>query len=443
MGTFVPGVVGPLPVGEVPRPVPPGVVVVAARDVGRATRRLVRVLDAASYSSPEEARHELARRRAASVGPHLTRLDECRAEATTARRDLEEALASLRPGLAGVRPEDVADAAGAVYEAREVVGAARAGLGPRPALDEALARSAHEAQGALEEARQARGTRLPEAVSLLTMANCGAGVLVLGRMFSEAFDAAFVLVAALPLAALGYAGSVVVRDVNRCRRAARRRWMALRAMDLCTMAGLASREAEVRGWEERSGRAHAAGARLAEAEAAWAGLVGPGLSVEAAPNLMAALEEVAELDRRAQEAEAAWVEAAAAIQCAEDLAGLGTEPLVVADRRPAQDHQGRALAALAEAAGLASVVVVRPVVAVAHSAPPEEEPEEPAGDQPAASAGAVPPIPAAHHGVPLVPAAASSAVVDLRQRVLTGLLRLRSRPVPRDRRPPGSVASGG
>ncbi|MGH9178039.1 MAG: hypothetical protein ACRD0N_05740, partial [Acidimicrobiales bacterium] len=106
---------------------------------------------------------------------------------------------------------------------------------------------------------------------------------------------------------------------------------------------------------------------------------------------------------------------------------------------------GRALAELAEAAGLGTVVVVRPVAAVAPTAPQERPTQdEEATPEPAPAsddlAGAAPASPAPEPEPVPVPA---SAVVDLRQRVLSGLLRLRSRPLPRDRRPPGEVASGG
>jgi hypothetical protein len=431
--------------------VPPGVVVVASRDVGRTARRLARSLGGALYATADEAVQELARRRAEALAPHLARVEECRAAAGAARQAVEEARASLRPGLAALRPDDVAAAARAVAEARAAVRAVRTGLGPRPHLDDALAQRVHEAHAALEQARRARGARLPDALSLITMANCGAGVLVAGRLFSEAFDPAFFLVACLPLSALGYAGSVVMRDVNRCRVAARRRWTTLRAMDLCTMAALASREADVRRWEERSRAAATASARLTHAEAAWSGLVGRGVSVQAAPQVMAALHDVAALHHVARDASAAWAEAAAALQGAEDTAGAGSAPLVVPDRRPGHDPQGQALAALARAAGLASVVVVRPAVAMAVESPaPADDRLMPAPHQadpaaalaPSGATGGEQPAPAAHRAPP-VPAAAASAVVDLRQRVLSGLLRLRTRPLPRDRRPPGSVASGG
>ncbi|MGQ0520112.1 MAG: hypothetical protein ACT4PX_03030 [Actinomycetota bacterium] len=420
----LPGVVGPIPVDEVTVPLPPGLVVVVARDAGRAARRLARSLGADRPRPAGDALEELGRRRGAELEPYRRRAEGCRLEAAEAATALEAARAALPPGLAGADPRLVRRLAGALASARSSVQTARAALGPRPELDRDAAREAHLAAEALEEARRRRGAGLPDAFSLLTLANAGAGALVVGRLLSEAFDPAFFLVAALPLAALAYTASVVIGDVRRCQAAARRRWTALRSLDLCTMAGLAAVEARDAEWSARAGRLARAQARRAAADRAWRGVVGPAVLADDAPRAVAELERVAGLEARCRAAGEAWRDAAAALQQAEDSAGAGQPPLVVLDASLAGDAALPVLARLADRAGRATVVVVRPAVAMA--------PPRPAGRDPGTVPGAaVPPLPP-------VP-----AVVDMRERVLAGLQRLRSRHPRSEGEPPGPVAAGG
>lgn len=423
----LPGVVGPLPVGEIVVPPPPGVVVVVARDAGRAARRLARSLGADRPRPAAAVMEELGRRRRAGLEPYRRLAEGCRLEAAAATAALEAARAALPPGLAGADPRLVRRLAGALASARSSVRTARAALGPRPELDRDAARQAHLATEALDEARRRRGTRLPNACSLLTVANGGAGALVVGRLLSEAFDPAFFLVAVLPSAALAYTASVLIGDARRCQAAARRRWTALRSLDLCTMAGLAAVEARDAEWSARAGRLARAQARRAAAGRAWRGVVGPAVLADDAPRAVAELERVAGLEARCRAAGEAWRDAAAALQQAEDSAGAGQPPLVVLDASLACDAATPVLARLADQAGRASVVVVLPALAIA--------PSRPAGSDPGTAPGtAVPPVP------PLAPV---PAVVDMRERVLAGLQRLRSRHPRSEAEPPGPVAAGG
>lgn len=454
LGTFsghehgvAPVVMGPLPAGDVAPPLPPGIVLVAAREPGRTARRLARELGAERWCTPAQALEELDRRRQASLVHHRRRAAECRAAAAEARAEVAAERAALATGLAGAAAAQVRVAAAEVRRSRRTVEAARSGLGPRPRLhDDALAtgaaRAAHEAHAALEQARHQCGADLPQANSILSVANACAGTVVVGRLVSEAFDPAFFLVALLPLAALGYTVAVVGRHVRRCRALARRRWTALRSLDVCTMAALASLEQEAGDWTARSTKVAKAEKRLHEAETAWRSLVGTDADVSTAERIAVSLERLAELETSGREAADRWTDALVALQCAEDTFGRGHPPLVVLDRKARPDSLP-SRSQLATAAGGGTVVLVGPALAMAarqpEPAPPE--PAEPAAVPPAptpAPAGAPAPVPAC------VPApAAASAVVDLRERVLAGLQRLRARQGRPEERPPGSVAAGG
>lgn len=412
----LPGVVGPLPVDEVTLPLPPGLVVVVARDAGRGARRLARSLGVERPLPAASVLDELDRRRRAELAPFRRRAEGCRLEASEAATALQVARAALPPGLSGADPGAVGRLAGALASARSSVHTARAALGPRPGLDRAAAEEAHDATEALEEARRRRGAGLPQACSLLTLANGGAGILVVGRLLDEAFDPAFFLVALLPSAALAYTASVVVGDARRCQAAARRRWTALRSLDLCTMAGLTALEARDAEWSARARRLAAAQARRAAVEGAWRALVGPAALADDAPRIVAELERVCGLEARGRAAAEAWRSAAAALQQAEDSAGSGQPPLVVLDASLAGEAGDAVLARLAERAGRATVVVVRPAVAMAPSRPAAPDA----------------PLPAA-----------PPAVVDMRERVLAGLQRLRGRHARPEGQPPGPVAAGG
>ena len=439
----VPGVIGPLSVEDVAPPLPPGVLLVeAARDAGGTARRLARALGAEGCATPRVALDRLARRREHDLAPYRDEVVRCRRELAAARAAASEG-PSTATGAAGPDASDVRRAAADVRRAGRALDAARAGVGPRPRLDPEMARAAHDADEAMAEARRRRGEGLPRAGAVLTVANGAACAVVAGRLVTEAFDRVFPLVAAMPLLALAYTARVVAADLLRRRSAAHRRWTALRALDACTMEELEAREAAVRDWARRARRLSAAETRRAEAEAAWRAMVGDAVGVDVAEEVAATLERAARLDARCRRAEAACAAASLALQGAEDTVGSGHPPLVVLDRPPPGGPPGPRqaaadpLAELVERAGGASVIVVRPAANAPERARPQR-PERPAA--PAAASVAAGVAASSDPGPPVV-VVPGVAVVDLRERVLAGLQRLRARqgwsgP------PSGSVTSG-
>lgn len=431
-------------------PAPPGVVVVPSTEPDDEVAQILGVLGGDRWLSVDEAAAELGRRRAAALEEPVVHARACRAAAVAARA----AAVGARPGLAtvpsGLTPTIVRSAARTVVEAAETLRAARDAVGARPGYDGRAARAAREAQADVERACRDRAAALPRTSPVLTRANLGAGALVLGRAASEAFDRAFFLVAVLPLGALGYAAHAVIAPARRARAAARRRWAELRSMNVSTMAGLAALEERAGAWERRAARVAAAEADFRVARDTWRSLVGRSVALASSERLAADLEVTAELDAAARSADDAWSQAVEAIQVVEDTAGTGEAPLVVLDPDPAADHDDRLLAVqrLAELAGATTVVVV--VAEPAAIEAPHPDGVDRVGE-PAAPVEATPPPPAR----PSVPApvpvrsprtapVGDGGIVDLRERVKAGLLRLRGRAAPRHDSPaPDSVAAKG
>ena len=418
----VPGVIVLPSADRLSLPPPPGVVLVASTDAEGTALQLLRALAVDEYHDPGEAKAELVRRRELDLSSPRDHARRCRVGATAAWAEAEAALARLSPRLAGLDPAAVRRAARAVAAALEALDTARSTLGRRPPFDGDAARAAHQAQHDVERARRERWSGIPQANARLTMANVGAGALVAGRLVTDAFDPAFFLVAVLPLGALGYTAHTVIRSVRRRRGAARRRWMALRSQGVSTMAGLAALEARAGAWTHRAGRLKVAESDVACAEAAWRSLVGEGVAVADADGVVSDLETLAQLDRRATAMAAAWAEAALVLQRAEDLAGRAHPPLVILDSRRSSGSEARrrGVEELAGLAGAASVVVVV---------------RKPARTRPA--------VPSVADADLAVPASENAVVVDLRDRVLAGLHRLRSRSGRYQRPSPGSAAADG
>ena len=426
MAGDVPGVRALGSASEVPVPPPPGVAVVRAADPWQAAGDVARSIGATRLFTATEACEELDRRHDAAVARARRHRDRCATEAEAARERAAAGVpAGVPPRLAGVSPVALRRAATAVEEAIASVRAARVALGPRPHVDEEVAHEAREAQVLVDLARLQRAALVPRANRVLGTANAGAALIVGGRVVSEAFDPAFVLVAVLPLGALAIVGTMVGHTVRLSRSAARRRWAALRSLDLCTLAELEAREVEARAWDVRATRIAERRRKLVRAQNAWEALVGPGVPVSRAASLATALEEVATLEAEAEAAARSWADASERLQAAED-AGAEGAPIVVVEAGASQERHGEVLRALAERVGRSPVVVVAAVAAE----PVVVTPGEP---EPAPEAAPV--------GVAAGPTSEGPVVVDLRERVLAGLLRLRARQAARrDASPPGSVA---
>ena len=399
---------------------PPGLTVVVASDPPRAAVRLARAVGGERPYTLAEALVELDRRRDLRLEGPRRRLAACGEAAAEVRARALSARNRLPPAVAGLPAAELKRAAQAVDEAALAVAAIREALGPRPHLDEDAARTAREANAAVEQARVERAAALPHANSILGMANAGAAVVVAGRLVSEAFDPAFVLVAVLPLAGLAFAGHAIVRSMRRSRAAAHRRWTALRSLDVCTMEGLDARERRARAWDARSRRLKAAEAELRRARAAWRALVGPTVTVAEAARVASDLDHAGRIAAAAEAAGRSWAEAASLLQQAEDGGGADEPPLVVVDDEP---PAGRA--ALDELTFRAGRV---PVVIVGKEADRGTPEHAPAGSR---------------GGHDLSGPDEGATVVDLRDRVRAGLQRLRGRQGARGNpSAPGSVASG-
>lgn len=435
MAGDVPGVRALGSASELPVPPPPGVVVVRATDPWEAAGGVARSLGAARLFTAAEACEELDRRRDAAVARARRHRDRCAAEARAARARAATAPTVVPARLVGVSPAALGRAATTLEDAVASVRAARVALGRRPHVDEDVAHEAREAQVLVDLARLQRAALVPRANRVLGTANAAASVIVAGRVVSEAFDPAFVLVAVLPLGALGVVATMVGHTVRRSRSAARRRWAALRSLDLCTLAQLEAREVEARAWDAGATLVAERRRELVRARAAWEALVGPGVPVSQAPSLLAAVEEVATLEAEAEAAARAWADASERLQAAED-AGAGGAPIVVVEAGASPERHGEVVRALARRAGRSPVVVVAAEASVAAEAgearPTVQAPAAPGPELERQEA----PV-----GAAAGPTSEEPVVVDLRDRVLAGLLRLRARQASRrDASPPGSVA---
>ncbi|HEX2701242.1 MAG TPA: hypothetical protein VHM89_13665 [Acidimicrobiales bacterium] len=415
-----------------PSPPPPGVSLVRSGDVPSTARSIALALGADACLTIDEAAAVLEARRAAAVETAMRQLRDRQAAVAAAHVATERARPGLSTVPAGLSAATVRSAAHTVAEAVESLAAAREAVGIRPGYDDGWAAVARAAQAEIDQARVDRANALPRANRALTAANVGAGLVVVGRVASEAFDGPFVAVAVLPVVGLGYAAHAVIAPARRARTAARRRWAALRSMNVSTLAGLAALEDRARAWERRAARVKAAEADFRAARDGWRSLVGDAVSLASAERLAVDLERALETERTMIEASAAWVEAAAELQVAEDTAPAGA-PMVVLHPgrvRPGDDDEGP-VRLLAELAG------ATPVVLVAQERVPRLVPD------------LSPPPPATKVPAPVGagPARGGSdggGIVDLREKLKAGLLRLRTRPAsPRDASPPGSIAAEG
>ena len=443
-----------LPPGSpLPPALPPGLVVVQTTDPDATVAGVLAATGAADALPAGEAARQLRRRRAGELAAPRTLVAERRDAAGAARAALQSRPAGLATVPPGLLAAQVRSAARNTLEAVENLRVAREAVGDRPSYDQDAARLAREAQSDVERARQDRASALPRANWVLTRANAFAAVLVVGRLWHEAFDRTFVFVIAVPLVALAYAVHVVLEPVRRGRAAGRRRWSALRSMNVSTMAGLAALEERTGAWQRRAARVKTAEAEVREERDIWRRLVGESVALASADRLAIDLDKAEALEAAAGTGDRAWAEAALALQAAEDTIGRGGAPVVVLDPDVEVEPEARqrAMERLAALAGAATVVMVVAVPEPAVEAAPVAE--EPAAEEepvlallppPATRRPALAPVPAPPGPLPGpsrvpveagVPAAHGSGIVDLRERVRAGLQKLRARSTPqRDRR---------
>ncbi|HUR17665.1 MAG TPA: hypothetical protein VMZ51_01855 [Acidimicrobiales bacterium] len=369
------------------------------------------LLDSNPPLSPAQAADVLTAR-AGGRHPAERALDPARyreAALDLAREQAAEALARVPSRARGVAPERLAKAAAAVGAAEEAIVDARAVLGERPELPAEAAQAALDADEAVVRAQQRRALHVERSSSLLMAANALGILIIAGRIRTTALDPIFVLVAVFPVTALVHLVANLGWSTWQARSAARRRAAALRSTGMATMTGLVARHARLTAWTERADALANAEASLVQARRRWAALTG----ASGGPASVAALMRVkAEADRRA----AAVVELEN--QPVEPVPGVDPErPLVIlvngAAGDPLDDQTRSLLRLLDEEDPSAPVVLVTACAGAAEWA--EARSENPGGQ-----------------------------VVDIRQRVLASLDRLRARAAGfGDHGPPSSLAAEG
>ncbi|HET7488180.1 MAG TPA: hypothetical protein VFJ85_09640 [Acidimicrobiales bacterium] len=441
-------------VSLVPDPPPPGAVLVPASDAAASALVLAGALGAGPPLTEDEAAAELAERRQAALAPLAERVRRLGEEARAARVQADAAV-DAHPGLRtlprGLTSHAVRDTAHAVHLAAERLREARDAVGARPSFDAAAAAQARAAQADVEHTRWERGDALRRTLPVLAAANLLAACIVAGRLATEAFDAAMLLVAVLPLLGLAFTATSVAVPAHHARLAARRRWSALRSMNVSTLAGLTVLEERAAAWDRRAARVTAAEEELRAAGGAWRTLVGGTVALTSADRLAADLDIAERAAAPAVAAETAWAEAAAGLQAAEDTFGAGHPPLVVVDPDPTVAAVTRlaTLRRLALLGGATPVILVGAGMPAAveagapvagdtdrpparHRVRPPAAPAPPPARRPVREPVAVGAWRAAASAVPSrppspAPAGAARAAEELGRRVRSGLVKLKDR----------------
>lgn len=247
-----------------------------------------------------------------------------------AREAAAEALARVPARARGVGAQRLQNAAAAVRAAEEAVVDARTLLGERPELPAEAARAALAAEEAVVRAHQQRAIDVDRSSTLLLGANAVGILIVAGRVRTPAVEPVFVLVAAFPLTALLHLVATFGSHTWQARTASQTRTRALRESGMATMTGLAARNGRVKAWTARADALAAAEASLAHARRRWKALAGA--SADPA-HVAALLRTVAEADRAA----AALAELESRTVEAEVVPGLEPDPETVAEPGPDQE----------------------------------------------------------------------------------------------------------
>ncbi|HUP69770.1 MAG TPA: hypothetical protein VM142_08135 [Acidimicrobiales bacterium] len=350
-----------------------------------------------------------------------------------ARERAAEALARVPTRARTVAVERLHNAAAAIHAAEEAALDARTVLGERPELPADAAQAAIAAEEAVHRAHQRRTTGIDRSCTLLLGANAVGILIVAGRIRTPAVEPLFVLVAAIPLTALLHLMATFASNTWQARAAAQSRRAALRSTGMATMTGLTARNARVKAWTARADTLAAAEASLAHARRRWATLTG----ASAGPaQIDALLRIVAEAHRAA----AALEELEA--QTAESVPGL--DP----DRAPAPDTEPgpEPLPGLAPPLDRLRPIVVFMEGAAHHPLDDETRVLLEGWDEEGIPCPLVVVTACSEVGAwaEARTAGVGAKVVDLRERVLASLDRLRARTTSfGDPSPPESIAADG
>lgn len=292
---------------ELPADTPGTLVVLVTDEPAAAATEVAEVLEAAPPCTPSEALARLEARDETLVAAACPALpDEATVEASllSARQAVADALARVPPRARGIAPERLRRAAAAVAIAQEAAVEARALLGERPELATDAAEAALAAEEAVTRAREQRTVGMDRSSKVLVGANAAGILIIAGRIRTPLLDPVFVLVAACPLAALGYMTATVASRTMDARVATRRRREALRSTGMATMTGLAARHARVKAWAARAEALAAAEASLGAARKRWSTLAGASTDPADAGALVEALEEAGRASAALAELEA-------------------------------------------------------------------------------------------------------------------------------------------
>lgn len=191
-----------------------------------------------------------------------------------AREEAAEALARVPTRARGVAAERLRSAAASIVVAEEAIVQARTVLGERPVLPPDAAQAALAAEEAVTRAHQQRVGGIDRSCALLLAANAVGLLIVAGRVWTPAIEPIFVLVAALPLTALFHLVATFASNTWQARTAVQLRTVALRETGMATMTGLTARNARVKAWTARADALAAAEASLVQAHRRWAALTG-------------------------------------------------------------------------------------------------------------------------------------------------------------------------
>lgn len=251
--------------------------------VGDTTGQKDSITDQASQARREDAEER------ARVAARETVLEQAREAAA-------EAAARVPARARGVAIERLEGVAVAVRAAEEAVVDARTLLGERPELPPEAARAALAAEEAVIRAHQQRAIGIDRSSTLLLGANAVGILIVAGRVRTPAIDPLVVLVAAFPLTALLHLLVTFGSHTWQARTAAQVRTQALRETGMATMTGLAARNGRVKAWTARADALAAAESSLAQARRRWTTVAGA--SADPA-HIAALLRTVAQADRAA------------------------------------------------------------------------------------------------------------------------------------------------
>lgn len=394
---------------ELPVTPSPGLVVLITTTPSATAAELAELLDAPAPCTPSEAAAELDRRTHEGASDTTASAEEDRRAALEiARLKAAEASQRVPPEARGATAGRLFSAAAAVRAAEEATAHARALLGERPDLAVDAAEAALAAEQAVASAREQRVEGIDRSSTLLLVANAVGFLIIAGRMGTPVVDPLFVLVAVCPLAALAHLLVTVFTRTREARAASRLRAELLRSTGMSTMAGLLARQNRLKAWTARAEGLAAAEASLAQARRRWVALAGASVD----PADVGALVEAVGAAERAAEA-VAKLEAGVPARPAEPVRG----PIVLVDGCPdlPLDGETRSLLERVDGEGAhGGLIVVTACTQIASWA------QSRTGD----------PVPA--------------EVVDIRERILASLERLRARADGfRDASPPGPMAAGG